>query len=234
MSEIWDVILRTALGFVLLIIIVRLLGNKQLGQLNIFTYITGIVIGNMAGEMIAHRDVKIIDGVIGMALWGMLSFFVEVITLKNARARILLDGEPVIVIKNGRIDAQRLKKLRLNIDDLTMMMRTNHVFSVADIDYAVLEPNGELSILKKQRSQTVTKEELSIDYDARRYIPTEIISDGKIVEKNLAEYGLTQPWVMEMLQQQGVYHIHEVLYAELQENGQLYVQKRAECRRKRF
>lgn len=82
------------IGFVVLLFLTRLLGKKQLGQLTFFTYITGIAMGNIAGDMVVHRDIKLIDGVIGLAIWAILTFVLEIISLKSAKARVILDGEP--------------------------------------------------------------------------------------------------------------------------------------------
>jgi uncharacterized membrane protein YcaP (DUF421 family) len=208
-----DTVVRTLLSFAALLALTRLLGKKQLSQLTIFTYITGIALGSMAGEMILHKDaVSIIDGVLGMAFWCALVLVIELIALKNAKARILMDGEPAIVVKKGRIMEGELKKHRLNLDDLTMQLRLNDVFSILDVEYAILEPNGALSVLKTAPEPAG--------------IPAEIIADGKIVAKNLPELEYTRQELMDELQKQGISDIKTVLYAELQRDRSLYVQKR--------
>lgn len=99
-----DIFLRIFLGFFILLILTRLIGKKQLGQLNVFTYITGIVIGNMAGEMILHTDVGIWNGIFAMGVWTVLIFVVEYVSLKSGKIRNVLDGEPTIIIKRGLIE----------------------------------------------------------------------------------------------------------------------------------
>lgn len=222
-----DTIIRTLLGFALLLILTRLLGKKQLSQLTIFTYITGIALGNMAGDMIIHKDVHIIDGVIGMALWCVLVFIIEFVSLKSAKARVLMDGEPTIVIKKGLIIEKALHKQRLNIDDLSMQLRLNQVFSIQDVEYAILEPNGELTVMKKTDKEPITKEDMKIPSRPVVYgLPTEIIVDGKVVEKNLTELGYTMLQLNVALKNQGIKDIKTVLYAELQQDGSLYIQQR--------
>lgn len=226
MNEIWGAAFRTFIGFGLLLLLTRVMGKKQLGQMNIFTYITGIAIGNMAGDMIIHKDVKIIDGITGMVLWSALIIVIELVSMKNGKVRKVLDGEPSIVIKRGEINEDSLKKLRLNIDDLSMLLRINQVFSVRDVDYAILEPNGELSVLKKPEKEWATKEELCIVPGINKNIPGEIITDGKAVEQNLLEFGKDNKWLMDALAAQGVNNIKDVLYGELQNDETLYIQKR--------
>jgi len=105
-------------GFAVLLLLTRLEGKKQIGQMTVFTYITGIALGNMAGDMIIQKDVEIMNGVVGMTLWSVLIFLMEYLSLNLPGFRVLLDGEPVLVIKNGVIQAKELKKMRLNMDDL--------------------------------------------------------------------------------------------------------------------
>lgn len=232
MRAVLDTSLRTVIGFFLLLVLTRMMGKKQLGQMNIFTYITGIAIGNMAGEMILHRDVKIVDGVAGLVLWCALVILVEYIGLKSATARVIMDGEPSIIIKKGQIIEEQLKKRRLNMDDLSMLLRTNDVFSILDVDYAILEPNGDLSVLKKPEKESLTKQDMGIPSEIRHYIPSEIIVDGKVVDKNLAELGLHHAWLFDALNKQAVNQPKNVLYAELQSDGSLYIQTRACQKRK--
>lgn len=220
-----DISLRVAIGFVILLILVRLIGNKQLGQLNVFTYISGIVIGSMVADIILHDDIALWPSMFGVALWTGLAFCVELMALKNVKVRELLDGQPIILIKKGQIHYAALKKERMNIDDLTMMLRTNSVFAVADVDYAILEPNGDLSVLPKQNKQNLVKEDLNITQVKPKYFPTTLIIDGKVLAKNLKELGLSEDWLRDTLSESGVQNAADVLYAEIQEDGQLHVQR---------
>lgn len=225
MNGFLETAVRTLLGFSVLLFLTRLIGKKQLGQLNIFTYITGIAIGSMAGEMVIHRDVNLWEGMLSLFIWSALVFAVEIISLKSAKARVLLDGEPTIVIKKGQIVEKALQKQRLNLDDLSMLLRTNEVFSILDVEYAILEPNGDLSVMKKSIKDSVTKEDLAIPVQAGGYLPTEIIVDGLVVYANLRELGFSEHWLADQLKISGVSQ-RDVLYAELQRDGSLYIQRR--------
>jgi len=205
-----EILMRVLLSFAILLILVRIVGNKQLGQLNVFTYISGIVIGSMVGDIILHSDIDFWRSMLGVALWVMLAICVEFISLKSIKFRELFDGQPIILIKKGEIIYSALKKERLNVDDLTMMLRTNDVFSVSDVDYAILESNGDLSILKKQLNA--------------KYLPTMVISEGKVIAKNLKELDLDESWLRNALNNLNIKSEKDVLYAEIQEDGQLYVQ----------
>ena len=207
----FDIVWRTLLAFVMLLGLTRLLGKKQLSQLTVFTYITGIALGNMASEMVLH-EVPILSGIVAMVLWSLLVFVIEWVSLKSPRARVLMDGEPTIVIKKGIILEEALRKQRLNLDDLTMQLRLEQVFSVTEVEYGILEPNGAITVMKKTGCQGA--------------LPAEIIADGKIVEKNLKELGVSLEWVMGEMLRQGIMDVRDVFYGELQGDRSLYLQRR--------
>jgi uncharacterized membrane protein YcaP (DUF421 family) len=221
--------LRAIIGFLLLLILTRLLGKKQIGQITLFTYITGIAMGNIAGDMVVHKDITIIDGVSGLVIWAMLTIIVEYISLKSTNARVLLDGEPTIVIKKGQIIKDALKSLRLNIDDLTMLLRINNVFSIKEVEYAIYEPNGQLSVLKNPDTDTPVKKDFNFQTESYKYLPSEIISDGKLVKRNLKELNIDQKWVEQQLLSSGINSIEKVFYAEIQKDGSLYISKNSSC-----
>lgn len=226
MHSIIETSLRTLTGFTVLLILIRLLGKKQLGQLTIFTYITGVAMGNVAGDMVVHRDIKLIDGVVALILWAILTFIVEYISMKSSKARVFLDGEPSIVIKKGVIMQKALASQRLNMDDLTMLLRTNNVFSIKEVDYAILEPNGQLSVLKKPLLESVTKQDMQIQPEVRNCLPAEIIVDGKVVSTNMKEFRMSKEWLEQQLKIAGIDDIKDVFFAELQNDGSLYISKK--------
>ncbi|MDE3839206.1 hypothetical protein C0966_07530 [Bacillus methanolicus] len=220
--------IRTLLGFFVLFLLTRVLGKKQLNQMTFFTYITGIALGNIAGDMVVHRDIKLIDGVTGLILWAILTFTLEFISLKSSRARVLLDGDPTIVIKNGKILEKAMASNRLNMDDLSMLLRTKNIFSVSDVDYAILEPNGQLSVLKKVELEPVTKKDAQITTSPRQYLPTELIVDGKVVKKNLQELNLSEDWLNQQLLLQGIHKYEDLFFAELQSDGSIFIDKKTD------
>ena len=147
---------------------------------------------------------------LGVALWVGIAICVELAALRNIKFRELFDGQTIILIKKGKIIYSALKKERLNVDDLTMMLRTNNVFSVSDVDYAILEPNGDLSILEKKENA--------------KYLPTVVILEGRVIAKNLKELNLTEDWLDNALNNLNIKSKAAVLYAEIQKDGQLHIQ----------
>ena len=148
---------------------------------------------------------------------------VSYITLKSAKLRVIIDGQPVILIKNGRFQESSLKSTKMSIEDITMMLREQSIFSIKEIDYAILEPNGKLSVLKVQDQLSLIKKDMNIPTIKPKYLPEEIIIDSKIVYNNLSSYGLNIQWLENELKKQKIQSIDKVLYAELQSDGSLYV-----------
>lgn len=227
METILTTILRTLLGFSVLFFLTRILGKKQLSQMTFFTYITGIALGNIAGDMVVHRDIKLVDGITGITLWAFLTLTIEYIALKSAKARILLDGEPTIIIKQGKISEKAMKSNKLNMDDLTMLLRIKNIFSITEVDYAILEPNGQISVLKKVENENVTNKNAGIPLTPRRFLPSELVVDGRLVKKNLTELSLSEDWLANELRKKGISRFEEVFYAELQSDGTVVAEKRS-------
>ncbi|MFB7303050.1 YetF domain-containing protein [Heyndrickxia sporothermodurans] len=223
MDSISSTIIRTFIGFFVLFILIRLLGKKQISQMSFFSYITGLALGNIVGEMVIHKDIKIIDGITGIALWVFLTASIEFIVFKSSKARVLLDGEPTILIKHGKIIEKALSSNKLNMDDITMLLRIKNVFAVSEVEYAILEPNGQLSVLKKEEYEPVTKKDSNILVKRRPYMPTELIVDGKIISKNLTELNINENWLTNELHLKGFQQVEDIFYAELQTDGTIYV-----------
>lgn len=226
MSSIIETILRSGLGFVLLLAFTRMIGNKQLGQLNVFTYISGIAVGAMAGAMAILHDIEVIESVVGIVVWAVLTVLFEKTTLGSLRLRNALTGDPVMIIKKGVVQRQAMKKERLDLDDLLMLLRTNDVFSISDVQYAILESNGELSVLKKAAQDIPTRQELAIDCTEPPCLPTIVISDGKVIHQALKELGRDPAWLQQALLAQGIRDAGGVFYAEIGADGSLTAQPR--------
>ncbi|WP_397469482.1 YetF domain-containing protein [Psychrobacillus sp.] len=222
----WEMIIRTTISFAVLLFLARLLGKKQLSQLTFFHYITGITIGSTAAEIASQKETPFIDGLISLVWWSLLTLLMSYLSLKSTKVRILVDDEPTIIVKDGELSVKSLKSARLHMDDLLMMLREQSIFSIQDVHYAVLETNGELSVFKKTAQQEATKIDVKADVSLPVFMPSEIISDGKIVQKNLLELDLDEEWVMRKLRKKGIESVGEVFYAQLQTNGSLYISMR--------
>lgn len=220
-----QVVVQTIISFFVLLTLTRFLGKKQLSHLTFFNYVTGITIGSMAANMVVLKTIVYTKFLVSLIVWCALTTLISYIALKSGKARTLLDGQPTIVIKKGKIDRKALANTKINIDDLTMMIRQYQVFSITEIDYAILEPNGMLSILKKPEFQGTQKFDLKLSPPSPAFIPIEVITDGKLLKRNLLEVGKSREWLDSELKKAHIKTIEEVFYAEIQPNGKIFIQK---------
>lgn len=221
-----EILLRTSVTFLAMLILTRLLGKKQLSHLTFFNYVTGITFGSIAAEIVIQKDLLLLTGLTGLIWWTFLTLLVSYAGLKWPKARIAIDGEPTIIIRHGEIIESAMTRTRLNLDDLTMMLRERDAFSISEVEYAILEPHGKLSVLKKPEYQYATKKDVKARTPLHPLLPAEIISDGKYVAKNLIELGISTKWVERRLHQAGIHSVHDVFYAELRPDHSLYIDRR--------
>ncbi|MFE6166843.1 DUF421 domain-containing protein [Viridibacillus arvi] len=219
----WEMMLRTTTSFIVLLLLARWLGKKQLGQLTFFHYITGITIGSTAAEIAAQHETPFIDGLISLIWWAILTMIMSYIALKSPKMRVLINDSSTVIIKNGELSVQALKSARLHMDDLVMMLREQSIFSIQDVQYAILETNGQLSVLKKPAEQGSTKQDVKADVSIPPHMPMEVIADGAIVWNTMEELNLSEEWLMKKLRKKEVEAVQDVYYAQLQPNGSLYI-----------
>ncbi|SOC23177.1 uncharacterized membrane protein YcaP [Ureibacillus xyleni] len=221
-----EMIIRTTIAFTAILILARIIGKKQVSQFTFFHYATGITFGSIAAEISSKADGAYWDGVTGLVWWSFLTLLVSFITLRSKKLRVLLDDKPMILIKNGVIMDNALKKSRLHVDELGMLLREQNIFSLDEVHYAIFETNGQLSVLKKPAHNSATRQDVKADVSIPPYVPTEIISNGKIISENLNEIGLTEEWVMNKLRKKKVQNLEDVYYAQVLENGSIYISLR--------
>ncbi|WP_332308742.1 DUF421 domain-containing protein [Halobacillus mangrovi] len=147
--------------------------------------------------------------------------------MKSKKARTSIEGEPIILIRNGKIMDAALRKTRLDIDALNVLLRKKNVFSISDVDYANFETDGTLSVLKSHMKQTVTKGDMNTSTNPNEMfsLPTAVITAGKVNSPNLNKLNLDQNWLEQQLKLSGVNSVDDVFYAEVQKDGSLYVDR---------
>lgn len=219
------IIIKTTFTFFILLVLTRLLGKKQMSQMTFFHYVTGITIGSISANIISNNNKSILDPFIGLVFWCILTALLAYITLKSTKLKLLIDGQPTILIKDGILQKKSFEITKISIEDLIMMLREQDIFSILEVDYAILEPNGKLSVLKKQPHLYLTKSDMRIPTQNFKYFPTQIIIDGKIIYRNLNDLGLNVEWLENQLMSQQIDNVNQVFYAEIQTNGALYIAK---------
>jgi uncharacterized membrane protein YcaP (DUF421 family) len=225
MVEFPELLLRISLGFITLFILTRILGRKEISQMTFFNFVSAIAIGSIAANLVVSQNLSIRNGLLALAGWTVFTLLMDFIDIKSKKARKVTTGDPIVVIKDGKIVEKSLNKSRLDIDSLTALLRQQSVFSMKDVDYAIFETNGKLSVLKKEEKQNVTKSDLKISPSINMVYPiaTEVITDGTVLENNLSKLSLNQDWLHQQLRQAGITSPSDVMYAEVQQDGSLFI-----------
>ena len=221
MPEWIDVILRSFLFLIILFFITKLLGKKQLTQLSFFEYVTGITIGSVAGEIIMGLDGNIWNGVLSIIIFGAVPFIVGLISLKSKRFQDYVEGKGTVFIKDGKVMENNLKKERYTADELLGLLRQKDVFQAADVEFAVLEQTGELSVLLKKENRPVTAKDLGLATPNEKE-PQTVIMDGVVLDEPLSTAGRNRRWLETELDKLNV-SIDNIYLAQVDTYGQLTV-----------
>jgi uncharacterized membrane protein YcaP (DUF421 family) len=222
----WNDLLRdtwqTTLIFITLLILTRILDKTQVGQLTLYEYVSGITIGSLAATIAASESDKLWSNYYDLILFAALTYIVSFCTMKSRPFRTLIEGSPSIIIENGRIIKENMKSLRLDLDELNALLRNKDVLDISEVQYAVLETTGEMSIIKKSAFQPLTKSDMNI-FLADPTLPVELIMDGEIIEENLKKQNLTPTWLAEQLKLRNIKSASNIMYAVIDSKGQLFI-----------
>jgi uncharacterized membrane protein YcaP (DUF421 family) len=218
-----QITIEIVLGFVALFVITKILGKTQITQITTFDFISALVLGELVGNAIYDDEVGLLHIIYAVLIWGLLIFILEIITQKWSKTRGFLEGKPTIIIHKGKILREGLKKSKLDINQLQHLIRSKGAFSIRELEYAVLETDGTVSILKKAPYETPTKQDLQLKLDQVN-IPITFISDGIVIKDNLTEAGFDMTWLEQQLKQQNIQRVKDVMYAEWIEGTGLHVQ----------
>ncbi len=222
MPEFLLTLIRSIVAFILLLLMARIMGKKQLSQITFFDYCVGITIGSIAASMSVDQNIKISNGLMALIIWGLFPIILAFAGLKSKTFLRLTDGKPSIIIENGEVNERNLKKNQMAIDELMLLLREKNIFKLSDVEMAVLETNGQLSVMQKADQQSVTPNTLGMKVD-EEHSPTVVIMDGKLLEKGLLAFGYSKEWLLEEIKKQGVQDIEDVFLAQLDLKGNVYV-----------
>lgn len=203
-----NVFIKGFLSLFFLFFVIKLLGKKQISQLNVFDYVIGISLGNIAAEMTINDDITILNAFLAMTIYGLCSLFVSYITNKSILARRFISGVPVILIENGKISKEQLKKVKLDLNDLMQDAREDGIFDLSKVDYAIMEVSGKVTFLLKSDEQPVTRNDLQIKKE-NDGLTANLILDGNIMVNNLKACGKTRKWLINIIKEKG-YKMEEI------------------------
>ncbi len=193
---------RTVLLYLLLIAVIRLLGKRQVGQMEPSEFVVTMLVANLASIPMENLDMSVFSGVVPILTVLLLEILLSAAALRSIKLRKLLCGKPVILIENGKILQDNLKKTRVTLDELTGHLREKDVLDLRSVQYAILETSGNLSVFPYAKEKPASAKEAGIQAK-KQYLPITIVSDGHLLKENLQVAGKDEAWVKRVLKEKG-------------------------------
>lgn len=225
--EVLDVIIRSLLSLITLFLVAKMLGKRQVSQLTLFDYVVGISIGNFAAEMTINLESQEINGIVAVLIFGLVAYIIDIWAIKSIKMRKFFMGVPTIVIQHGQIIKRNLRKVKFDLNDLLEECREKGYFDVSEIEYAVMEPSGEISILPKAEYKPATLKDLNLKAK-KQGLCANLVIDGKIMKNCLKTINKSEEWLYHQLKVKGYNDIKKVFLATLDIDNNLRVYESSE------
>lgn len=208
------IIIKAIVSIVVLFFLTKLMGKKQISQLSLFDYIIGISIGSIAAQMSTDIDLNFFHPLVAMLIYAGSAILISYVTEKSQSARRFLDGKATVLIEKGQLYKENFKKSRLTVNEFLAECRNQGYFDINDVESAVIETNGKISILPKRDARPVTPKDMNLTPEQDGLVANVVI-DGVLVEKNLQAVGKNQQWLKNRLEAKGYPNIKDILLATI-------------------
>ncbi|GIM47219.1 DUF421 domain-containing protein [Collibacillus ludicampi] len=218
-------LLRTILVYLYVLIAMRLMGKREIGKLSIFDLVVSIMIAEVSAVALEDPSAPLSRGMLIIAALVSLQILVSYITLKSQRLRNLVEGQPTVLIANGKINDAEMRRTRYSMSDLMTQLREKNIANVADVEFAILETSGKLSVFPKAQKRPLTAGDLNLTVP-RTGLPLPLIIDGQPIDKNIEKIGKTRYWLKYELKKFGYEDFKEIFYCCVDNQGQLYVDQK--------
>lgn len=225
MDSIIEVAVRTVSAFVLFIFIAHLIGKQAISQMTYHDFIASITLGSIAGNLTFNTSIRFTNFLVAALIFSTILLLTTYLSLKSRKARAIFNGQPTVVIENGKILETNLRKLKMPFDSLNQSLREKSVFDVSQVDFAVIEADGELSLLKKPPYLDVMRKDLDLAVPSSASFPVELIMDGQLIDKNLEQNHLTRKWLDQEIERRGL-NLDDISYCVRGTDRRLYFDRR--------
>ncbi len=218
---------RSLFSLIALFLITKLIGRKQVSELSLFDYVIGISIGNFAAEMTINLDAPYMHGIIAVLVFGISAYLVSLLTMKSIHLRRWIIGTPILMIQNGKILEKNMKKVMIDVNDLLEQCRAAGYFDLNEIEYAIMEANGKISILPVSEYKPLTPKDMKVKV-TKASLCANVIIDGVIMHKNLENMNKTEDWLKQELKVKGYQNTKNILLATLDNQEKLTIYEKNE------
>ena len=217
MSNFLNICFRTILVLIILFFITKMMGKKQISELNFFDYVVGITIGSIAADISLDIEKNMIAGIAALFIYGFISYIISFVSIKSILARRFFIGVPTVLVEKGKIIESGLKKSKIDVNDLLMVARENGYFNLDEIDYALMEVNGNISFLPKEKEKPVTKKDIKIKC-SNEGLTVNAIIDSKYMANNMKAINKDKEWLDHELKVNGYENYDNILLATIDNN----------------
>ena len=221
-------VFRTLILFAVVVTSMRIMGKRQIGEMQPSELAVAIMISDLASVPMQAIDIPLLAGAIPVLTLLVAEVTMSFISLKSRTARRFLTGEPSIIIYQGHLNEKEMRRIRFNMNDLQEQLRSGGYPNILDVEVAVLETNGTLSIIPKKQARTVTVRDLNVKGAQPESLPYMLISDGRLNHSELERSGKTKEWLLKELKKLRVFEIRDVFYGVYNENDGLQIQRKGE------
>jgi len=223
----------------------RFMGKREIGKLSVFDFVISVMIAEIAVIVLEDMERSMWEGILPMTVLLVIQLGIAYMTMKSRKLRLLFDGKPSVIIDNGKLNSDVMRKQRYNLDDLMLQLRENKINTVSDVEFAILETSGKLSVIQKEKSgasdemdsersgsEVFGKEQKLKPYGKEKIIPPKyrfeilpipLIMDGKVQDENLEKLEKTRFWLKNVLQEEGVTDFKDVFFCTIDHKGRLFV-----------
>ena len=222
--DFFRVFITAPISLTVLFLLAKLMGNKQMSELNMFDYINGITIGSIAAELATGEFTDIYDGVMAMVIYSLIAIMLTFLSQKSLLLRRFITGKSIIIYDNGKFYNKNLSTAKIDINEILVMCRSKGYFNFDEIQTVILESNGQLSILPKDKNRPLTPDDMKITV-LQSGVEAVVIQDGKVLERNLKATGNNIEWLKKELKKQNI-KTSEVVIAFCDNNNTLKVHKK--------
>ncbi|CAM3495738.1 DUF421 domain-containing protein [Brevibacillus invocatus] len=232
MDHLTGLLLRTLFSYFFILVLLRLMGKRELGKMSVFDVVISIMLAEMAALSIEESNTPLIQFYLPMLLIGLLEITFAYLSLKSKKIRDIVDGSADMIIENGQIREDAMRRNRLNMDDLMVHLRQKNVKSIADVEIAMLEPTGQMSVFLKHDQETLTKGDLGIkpaqpvQSVTYKGLPIPLILDGKVRPEGLQKIGQNELWLKREIRKYGIKEIRDVSFCSIDDQGIVYLDKK--------
>lgn len=217
MSDFLNICFRTILILIILFFITKMMGKKQISELNFFDYVVGITIGSIAADISLDIEKNMIAGIAALFIYGFISYIISFVSIKSILARRFFIGVPTVLVEKGKIIESGLKKSKIDVNDLLMVARENGYFNLDEIDYGLMEVNGNISFLPKEKDKPVTKRDMKIKC-SNEGLTVNAIIDSKYMVNNMKAINKDKEWLDHELKVNGYDNYDNILLATIDNN----------------